>query len=370
MYCSKCGQEIENNADFCSHCGASVSEAPKKGKKKSKKPIFKRWWFWAIVFVIIIGLSGGGDESESEPTTPPETTAFPATDSPATLNEAFTNMQAGIADLEEASTARVDAIAKIAKSDAAGVTDELGNEACQYIIDSYPDCFTDSETMEKVMYCGFLLQYGYEDGPVGDLGQNVEQAVKYVYRGVETVDDDATQINLEQIEELLVEAGLLTPEASDSMDIETPLANDSASVGEKNALRSALSYLDYAAFSYTGLIGQLEFEGYTTEEATYAVDNCGADWKEEALQSALNYLDFSAFSYTGLIEQLEYEGFTAEEATYGANNCEADWMEQAVKCAADYLDYTAFSRQGLIDQLLYEGFTQEQAVYGVEENGL
>lgn len=337
---------------------------------KNKKPIFKKWWFWAVI-VIIIGVSGGGDESEAETSIPStETTAAQAVVSPATLDEAFANMQAGIAGLEEASSARVDEIARIAKNDAAAITDELGNEACQYIVDNYPDYFTDSETMEKVMYCGFLLQYGYEDGPVGDLGLDVEQAIKYVYRGYETVDDNATQINLEHIEELLVEAGLLDPEASDSMDTETPLADDGASVGEKNALRSALSYLDYAAFSYTGLIGQLEFEGYTTDEATYAVDNCGADWKEEALQSALSYLDFSAFSYTGLIEQLEYEGFTTEEATYGADNCEADWMEQAVKCAADYLDYTAFSRQGLIDQLLYEGFTQEQAVYGVEENGL
>lgn len=47
-----------------------------------------------------------------------------------------------------------------------------------------------------------------------------------------------------------------------------------ATMGERNALLSAHSYLSFTVFSYTGLIDQLEFEGYTTSEATYAADNC------------------------------------------------------------------------------------------------
>ena len=80
-------------------------------------------------------------------------------------------------------------------------------------------------------------------------------------------------------------------------------------------------------------------------------------------------MDYTAFSYSGLIDQLEYEKFTTEEATYGADNCGADWNEQAAKSAESYLNYTSFSRDGLIDQLEYEGFTHEQAVYGAEANG-
>ena len=48
------------------------------------------------------------------------------------------------------------------------------------------------------------------------------------------------------------------------------------------------------------------------------LDNCGADWNEQAAKSAKSYLDFSSFSRSGLIKQLEYEGFTAEQAEYGA----------------------------------------------------
>jgi len=87
---------------------------------------------------------------------------------------------------------------------------------------------------------------------------------------------------------------------------------------QKNALAKAKDYLDFTAFSYSGLIEQLEYEGYTTEEATYAVDNCGADWNQQAAAKAQEYLDFTSFSRSGLIEQLEYEGFTAAQAEYAA----------------------------------------------------
>lgn len=88
-----------------------------------------------------------------------------------------------------------------------------------------------------------------------------------------------------------------------------------------------------------------------------------------ALRSAREYLSISAFSYSGLIHQLEYEGYSTEEATYAADNCNGNWNEQAAKSAKEYLDMSSFSRQELINQLIYEGYTQEQAEYGVTRNG-
>lgn len=86
-----------------------------------------------------------------------------------------------------------------------------------------------------------------------------------------------------------------------------------------------------------------------------------------ALDTAKSYLRVSAFSYSGLIDQLEYEGYSHSEAVYGADHCGADWYDQAAKCAAQYLDVMSFSRQGLIEQLEYEGFTYDQAVHGVDQ---
>ncbi len=134
--------------------------------------------------------------------------------------------------------------------------------------------------------------------------------------------------------------------------------------GEKNALESAHTYLSFMAFSYSGLIKQLEYEGYSNSEAVYAADHCGADWNEQAADQAVNYLKYSSFSYSGLIEQLEFEGFTHSQAVYGVDRCEADWNEQALKMAESYLEYTSLSYNELVDQLVYEGFTQEQAEYG------
>ena len=96
---------------------------------------------------------------------------------------------------------------------------------------------------------------------------------------------------------------------------------------------------------------------------------CGADWNEQALKKAGSYLEYSAFSYSGLFNQLTYEKFLPEQAQYAVDNCGADWNEQAAKKAQSYLDFSSFSREGLIDQLLYEGFTQEQAEYGVTAVG-
>lgn len=166
-----------------------------------------------------------------------------------------------------------------------------------------------------------------------------------------------------------------TPQSSSSTkpekpaESQTPPVQDSATTGERNALKKAQSYLDFSAFSRDGLIGQLEYEGFSNSEATYGADNVGADWNEQAIKKAGQYLEYSAFSYTGLVEQLEFEKFTHEQAVYGVDNCGADWNEQAVKKAAQYLEYSSFSKDGLIGQLEFEGFTHDQAVYGVTQNG-
>ena len=90
----------------------------------------------------------------------------------------------------------------------------------------------------------------------------------------------------------------------------------------------------------------------------------------QATNSAKEYLDVMPFSRKGLIEQLEFEGFTTSQATYGVDHSGANWKEQAVKSAKSYLDLMSFSRKGLIEQLEFEGFTSEEASYGVKQNGL
>lgn len=97
--------------------------------------------------------------------------------------------------------------------------------------------------------------------------------------------------------------------------------NESTAVspGMRNAMQSAKDYLDAMSFSRKGLIEQLEYEGYSSSEAEYAVEHCGADWNEQAYDMARDYLEVMAFSRSSLIEQLEFEGFTHSQAVYGVD---------------------------------------------------
>lgn len=164
----------------------------------------------------------------------------------------------------------------------------------------------------------------------------------------------------------IVETEPQTTQESEPQSTETEIT---VTIGMKNALKSARQYIDIMAFSYEGLIDQLEYDKYSHEEAIYAADNCGADWDKQALKSAKNYLSVMAFSYDGLIGQLEYDKFTSDQSKYAADNCGADWNEQAAKSAKNYINIMSFSRDGLIEQLEFDGFTHEQAVYGAEQNG-
>lgn len=124
----------------------------------------------------------------------------------------------------------------------------------------------------------------------------------------------------------------------------------------KTAIKQSSSQKTYAASSKDGSVPP-------APSSTYK--ETASSGEKNALEKALQYLDYTAFSYSGLIDQLEFEGFTSSEAQYGADHCGADWNEQAVKKAREYLDYSSFSRSELVDQLVFEGFTQSQAEYGV-----
>lgn len=100
---------------------------------------------------------------------------------------------------------------------------------------------------------------------------------------------------------------------------EAEAAAKAGTVSQRNALRKAESYLDYTAFSRTGLIGQLEFEKYSTEDSTWAVDRVTVDWNEQAAKKAKSYLEYTSFSRPGLVDQLLFEGYTPEQAEYGVS---------------------------------------------------
>ena len=94
-----------------------------------------------------------------------------------------------------------------------------------------------------------------------------------------------------------------------------------ATSGEQNALEHAKDclnsgYLGLLGFSKKGLKKQLLFDGYTKKEATYAVENCEVNWKEQAQKSALTYVAVETYSKKELMNKLKQDGFTKKQIKY------------------------------------------------------
>lgn len=96
--------------------------------------------------------------------------------------------------------------------------------------------------------------------------------------------------------------------------------------GQKNALKKAESYSSTMHMSKKRIYKQLTSEygeGFTAEEAQYAIDNMKADWNANALAKAKSYQDSMSMSKSAIYKQLtsEYgEGFTDEEAQYAIDH--------------------------------------------------
>lgn len=105
---------------------------------------------------------------------------------------------------EKNSTAMVDQIASTAKEYADTLSDEQANEIIGIIREADHKFYNGPDEMEKFMWYGYLLDYKYDDSdPRSELGTDLCQAIKYVYRNVESVLDDSTHENLLQVDESL-----------------------------------------------------------------------------------------------------------------------------------------------------------------------
>ena len=138
-------------------------------------------------------------------------------------------------------------------------------------------------------------------------------------------DDTSTPSAPEVVESEVVESEVVESEVVESEVVESEVvepertSESSETFSQQQARESARSYLNFTSFSRSGLIDQLEFEGYSTSDATYGVDAQNADWNAQAAETARDYLEYSSFSRSGLIDQLVFEGFTLQQATYGVN---------------------------------------------------
>jgi len=94
--------------------------------------------------------------------------------------------------------------------------------------------------------------------------------------------------------------------------------------GQKNALKKAESYSKTMHMSKQGIYNQLTstIEGFSKEEAQYAIDNIQANWNQNALEKAKSYQSTMSMSKSAIYRQLTstIEGFTNDEAQYAIDH--------------------------------------------------
>lgn len=290
--CPHCG--MKNNLKLCKTCGATIAKNAKRCPKcgaKNKKPIYKRVWFWVLAAIVLLIIMPDSLTTSSLP----ENAILGTWEASYSL-DLDGNNAASMKDLGIEWSMEF-------RKDHTGTIESSVNGTSEFEW-SYSLESAEGDKIYNVDGVTFAILGKHSDLSAyeGDLILTKDRTVVVFKRASSQRRDKAAQT---------------TKSTSSVQKTETSTANVSA--GKKNALEQAYSYLNAMAFSYSGLIEQLEYEGYSTEDATYAADNCGADWLEQAAKKAEEYLDSMPFSELGLIEQLEYEGFTNEQATYGAH---------------------------------------------------
>lgn len=165
----------------------------KRRRRRSKKPWIIGAILLVILLIVIISVSVHNAREDARLTAQIKANADAVT--------AFTD-QVDAVEPEPNTTAKVDQIIATAKADASGQYGaSIAEGAFAWIVTTVPEWYDGNEIMEQAIYNGAIVEYYYtgRDDVRASVGMDTVQAVKYVYRGVETVLDDATQENIRQI---------------------------------------------------------------------------------------------------------------------------------------------------------------------------
>ena len=106
----------------------------------------------------------------------------------------------------------------------------------------------------------------------------------------------------------------------------------------------------------------------STTSSSFSDDYSALDYESQnCYDTAMSYLDFMAFSRNSLIHQLQHDGYTDTAISNALDLLEkyyVSWDTEALKKAQEYMETFSFSQQRLYEQLIHDGFTEEQANYG------
>ena len=142
----------------------------------------------------------------------------------------------------------------------------------------------------------------------------------------------------------------------------------------EQAVKRAKALAANGITNYDNLVEKLESEGFTGEQAAVgaqaAAQSQESGQNDDVIAAAKKYVETGNYTYTSLIDKLQQDGFSTGNAEYAANNCGADWNGMAANEAKNLIDGGVTTKEEIVDQLIFKGYTYQQAVHGAEANGL
>ena len=142
----------------------------------------------------------------------------------------------------------------------------------------------------------------------------------------------------------------------------------------EQAVKRAKALAANGITNYDNLVEKLESEGFTGEQAAVgaqaAAQSQESGQNDDVIAAAKKYVETGNYTYTSLIDKLQQDGYSTGDAEYAANNCGADWNGMAANEAKKLIDGGVTTKEEIVDQLIFKGYTYQQAVHGAEANGL
>lgn len=238
----------------------SAKRCPKCGAK-NKKLIYKRWWFWCIVICVMIFALENGKETNSVMSN---------------------NLDASIDQTQE--NEEQDAIVGtwypyryLDRSEEA-IKDATVLQSEVIVKDDYSLKIVLNDDTYNFTWAFYKED---EDGRYYTLTTDSGESVFAALPSEDSELFDDIEIYKNSLVILLEDDGLfcrrenMEGDTKQSKITSSVYNSASASFGGQNALQKAYQYLEYSAFSYAGLIDQLEFEGFTHLQAVYGAEQNG-----------------------------------------------------------------------------------------------
>ena len=193
--------------------------------EKKKKTIIIVGAIVAVLVIVYIFALLTGNVKQQEPSEP-SNTPKPTVSTPIISDKPSSyGWNPSDSSEEVGSTARADEIQLKGMNDAKNISEDdvslLWEEGLLYLKDHSDNFFESNDIMEKSLYYGsFIYNYIEENSPaqnVSELSDSVRAAydgaynsviaIKYVYRGVQTIEDKDTQTHLKKAQENLAKFG-------------------------------------------------------------------------------------------------------------------------------------------------------------------